>query len=226
MADTRPDRAEEAGRPRADAAPAPSRPPRPGDWPAQPGQALDHSQASPEDASRRRFLTRLSLGLSGLIGAMMGVPLIGYLLAPLIRPPQPQWIDVGAVNSFQPGELKELAFTDLSPLPYAGLTSSTAIYVRREQGDEFTVFAVNCTHLGCPVNWLATARIFLCPCHGGVFYQDGEPAAGPPQHPLYQYDARVVDGTLQVQTRPLPPAEPFQPPRLPPLRRTAGQDRA
>jgi menaquinol-cytochrome c reductase iron-sulfur subunit len=164
----------------------------------------------------------MSLGLSGMIGVVLGIPVVGYLLAPLLRPPQPQWIDVGPVDGFQPGDTRELAFTDISPLPYAGLTSSTAIYVRRSQGDDFTVFAVNCTHLGCPVNWLATAQIFLCPCHGGVFYGDGAPAAGPPQHPLYQYEARVVDGKLQVQTRPLPPAEPFQPPRVPRPPRIAG----
>jgi menaquinol-cytochrome c reductase iron-sulfur subunit len=182
-----------------------------------------HRPEEPDDPSRRRFLTRMSLGLSGLIGVVLGIPLVGYLLAPLLRPPQPEWIDVGAADGFQPGETKEMAFTDISPLPYAGLTAATAIYVRRAQGDDFTVFAVNCTHLGCPVNWLASAEIFLCPCHGGVFYRDGEPAAGPPQHPLYRYQTRVVGGKLQVQTRPLPPAEPFQPPRVPVPPRTSDQ---
>src|SRR5690349_3141765 len=89
--------------------------------------------AEPDDPSRRRFLTRMSLGLSGLIGVVLGIPLVGYLLAPLLRPPQPEWIDVGPANGFQTGETREVAFTDISPLPYAGLTSATAIYVRRTQ---------------------------------------------------------------------------------------------
>src|SRR3712207_8271662 len=39
-------------------------------------------------------------------------------------------------------------------------------------------FAVNCTHLGCPVRWIQDASLFLCPCHGGVFYSDGRVAGG------------------------------------------------
>ena len=40
---------------------------------------------SPPPPDRRRFLTRLSLALSGAVGALLGVPVVGFLLAPLIR---------------------------------------------------------------------------------------------------------------------------------------------
>ena len=68
----------------------------------------------------------------------------------------------------------------------------------------FTAFAVNCTHLACPVNWQAQAEIFLCPCHGGVFYGDGRVAAGPPPRPLPRYDVRVQGNNVQILTRPVP----------------------
>ena len=45
--------------------------------------------------------------------------------------------------------------------------------------DEFVAFSVNCAHLGCPVRWLREAHLFMCPCHGGVYYEDGRVAAGP-----------------------------------------------
>jgi menaquinol-cytochrome c reductase iron-sulfur subunit len=145
----------------------------------------------------------MSLGLAAAIGAVLSVPVLGYLLTPLIRPPQPQWIDLGQITQFDIGTTRLVAFTDLSPLPWAGLTARTAVYVRRTTELEFTVFAVNCTHLGCPVNWLETAELFVCPCHGGVFYRNGDVAAGPPPRPLSEYLTRVADGHLFVQTRPL-----------------------
>jgi menaquinol-cytochrome c reductase iron-sulfur subunit len=171
---------------------------------------------SPE---RRSFLVKLSLGLSALIGALLGVPVLGYLLAPLLNPPRSQWIDLGPLDQF-PLETTTLHdIEDRSSLPYAGLTALTAVWVRREEPGSFTVFAVNCTHLGCPVNWLATANLFLCPCHGGVYYRDGSVAAGPPQHSLYEYNTLVQGGRLLVETMPLPPAQPWTPPRLPRPRR-------
>jgi menaquinol-cytochrome c reductase iron-sulfur subunit len=99
-------------------------------------------------------------------------------------------------------------YQDSSPLPWAGLTAETAVWVshKSQREDDFDVFVINCTHLGCPVNWVSGGRIFLCPCHGGVFYADGTVAAGPPPIPLRRYLNRVVNGELQILTQPLPVA--------------------
>ena len=157
-----------------------------------------------EVATRRRFLSRLSLGLSGLAGAVVAVPIVAYLLSPLINPAPRVWRDVGRVDDFKVGETKEVAVVDPSSLPWAGQTALTAVWVRRTSAVDFTAFAVNCTHLGCPVSWEAGAGIFLCPCHGGVYYTDGRVAGGPPPKPLPRYQVRVENGVVQVQTQPLP----------------------
>jgi menaquinol-cytochrome c reductase iron-sulfur subunit len=68
----------------------------------------------------------------------------------------------------------------------------------------FQAFAVDCTHLGCPVRWEASAELFMCPCHGGVYYKDGEVAAGPPPHALEQFPVRILNNTVQVEWRKLP----------------------
>ena len=78
-------------------------------------------------------------------------------------------------------------FEDASPLPWAGVTARTAAWLRRDDAEHFTAFTVHCTHLGCPVRWVADAKLFLCPCHGGVYYADGTVSAGPPPKPLPQY---------------------------------------
>jgi len=65
-------------------------------------------------------------------------------------------------------------------------------------------FAVNCTHLGCPVRWKEEASLFMCPCHGGVYYKDGTVAAGPPPKALTQYQVRVNGGAVEIKTSPVP----------------------
>jgi len=66
--------------------------------------------------------------------------------------------------------------------------------------DNFIAFSANCTHLGCPVRWLEGAKLFMCPCHGGVYYDDGTVAAGPPPHPLFQYDVRIENGVVRMKS--------------------------
>ncbi|HEU5328341.1 MAG: ubiquinol-cytochrome c reductase iron-sulfur subunit [Thermomicrobiales bacterium] len=159
---------------------------------------------SAEELTRRGLLTKISLLGSAAIGAVVGIPIIGYLLGPLVKPTPSDWRNVGKVDDFSPGETKLVAFDDPSPLPWAGQTARLAAYIRREgQNDQFLAFAVNCTHLGCPVNWQPSSGIFICPCHGGVYYADGTVAAGPPPRRLFTYDTRVANGQVQLRATPL-----------------------
>jgi len=154
-----------------------------------------------ERIARREWLNRLSLGLMGLAGVVVSVPLISYLLSPLLRPPPPAWVDVGPADDFQQGQTVLKSIKEVSPLPWAGQTAETAVWVRRVDQQSFTIFEVNCAHLGCPVTWKQDAELFLCPCHGGVYYADGTVAGGPPPRPLFRYENRVQNGTLQVRSR-------------------------
>jgi menaquinol-cytochrome c reductase iron-sulfur subunit len=152
--------------------------------------------------SRRRFLSRISLALSGLAAAVVSVPIIAYLLSPLLQAAPNDWRDVGLVENFRVGATVEVAYDDPSPLPWAGQTARTAVWLRRTSETDFTAFSVNCTHLGCPVNWRPDAELFLCPCHGGVYYADGSVAGGPPPRSLLQVPVRVTSDQ-RVQVRPV-----------------------
>jgi menaquinol-cytochrome c reductase iron-sulfur subunit len=152
-----------------------------------------------EILTRRRFLSRISLALSALAGAVVSVPIIAYLLSPLLQSASEQWRDVGLVENFQIGNTVEVAYEDPSPLPWAGQTARTAVWLRRDSESEFNAFGVNCTHLGCPVNWNQVAELFLCPCHGGVYNADGTVAGGPPPHALSNVPVRITsDQRVQV----------------------------
>lgn len=153
---------------------------------------------------RRRFLSRLSAALSAAAAAVVAVPVVGFIVAPLVRRSPRLWRPVGPVDRFRVGETVAVSFEDASPLPWAGVTARTAAWLRRESATEFTAFSVHCTHLGCPVQWVADARLFLCPCHGGVFNGDGTVAAGPPPKPLSHYPVRVREGQVEILTSPIP----------------------
>jgi menaquinol-cytochrome c reductase iron-sulfur subunit len=162
--------------------------------------------ADPVDrmVSRRRFLSRLSIGLSALAGLVVGVPIVSYLLSPLINPAPDMWRAVGSVDQFKIGDTVQVAIDDPSPLAWAGQTARTAAWLRRTGPDSFSAFWVNCTHLGCPVNWRPDSQLFLCPCHGGVYYADGSVAGGPPPHALFHMDTRVRGGNVEVLAGGLP----------------------
>jgi menaquinol-cytochrome c reductase iron-sulfur subunit len=160
--------------------------------------------SSPPPPSRRRFLSRLSVALSAAIGAVATVPVVGFLLSPLAQKGPRVWRSVGPVDRFKVGETVNVVFEDASPLPWAGVTARSAAWLRRDDVERFTAFTVHCTHLGCPVRWVADAQLFLCPCHGGVYYRDGTVSAGPPPRTLPQYPVRVRNGQVEILTSPIP----------------------
>jgi menaquinol-cytochrome c reductase iron-sulfur subunit len=155
-------------------------------------------------STRRQALTLLSLALGGLGAFMAGVPVVGFLLGPLLKQRPPRWVGVGAVDKFTVGQTVKVTFADPGALPWAGVAGKTAAWLRREPDDSFVAFDVNCSHLGCPVRWEPSAELFMCPCHGGVYYGNGQVAGGPPPEPLHRVQTRVHNGQVQLQTRPLP----------------------
>jgi Rieske Fe-S protein len=89
-------------------------------------------------------------------------------------------------------------------MPADGKTVDTACWVRRVAGEKFQVFAVNCMHLGWPVRWFPQSGLFMCPCHGGVYYRDGSRASGPPERGLFEYPYKVENGLVTIHAGELP----------------------
>lgn len=159
-------------------------------------------KSMPEDPQRRSFLSKMAMALSAITAAVVVVPSIAFLLG--LRKSPMVWRAVGNVSDFQLGQTVEVSFLDATSLPWAGVTEKTAAWLRRTGEDQFLAFAINCTHLGCPVRWLPDADLFMCPCHGGVFYSDGTVASGPPPKRLVTYPVRVNQGIVEILASPLP----------------------
>lgn len=160
------------------------------------------SRSDGDPDPERRWMTRTGILAGAVAGGVIAAPSIGFLLG--LRKAPAVWRTLGRVQDFQVGQTVEVSFLDPTPLPWAGVTAKTAAWLRRADDQEFIAFAINCTHLGCPVRWLPTANLFMCPCHGGVFYSDGRVASGPPPKPLVRYPVRVLGGEVQILASQLP----------------------
>ena len=154
-----------------------------------------------------RLLVKAGLLLNGIVGAILAVPIVRYLLSPVpargslatnrgsrsanwsnfprARPGSPP-IAIPIVNAWD------------------GETGDIPCWVRNLDGKNFQVFAINCAHLGCPVRWFPQSNLFMCPCHGGVYYADGSLAAGPPERGLFEYQHKVEDGKLLIKAGEMP----------------------
>jgi nitrite reductase/ring-hydroxylating ferredoxin subunit len=155
--------------------------------------------------SRRALLAKLGTLANVCIGAALAVPVVGYLVSPLLkRQSYREWISLGHMDQFPEGQTRFATFRNPRNRPWDGATDQTACWVRHIAGDAFQVFAVNCAHLGCPVRWFPQSQLFMCPCHGGVYYADGSTAAGPPPRGLFEYPSKIQQGELMIKAGELP----------------------
>jgi nitrite reductase/ring-hydroxylating ferredoxin subunit len=165
---------------------------------------MSHSTTTTAPPHRRNVLQWLSLALGGLAALLAGIPIIGYVVGALVRTRKDAWIVLGPVSKFPVNQTLLVTFDNPLRQPWDGMTAATAAYVRHLGHDQFEVFAVNCAHLGCPVSWFPQSGLFMCPCHGGVYYKDGSYASGPPPRGLFKYPCEVEKGVLKIKGAHLP----------------------
>ena len=160
-----------------------------------------------EGTSRRSVLMKLGLLVNGIAAAILAIPIVRYILSPAshaARGAYQSWIPLGSVSEFPAGETRLATYRNPIVNAWDGTTADIACWVRHIEGSSFQVFATNCAHLGCPVRWFPQSGLFLCPCHGGVYYQDGSRASGPPDRGLFELHYRIENGKLQIQAGELP----------------------
>jgi len=157
--------------------------------------------------TRRGLFMKLAILFNGLVGIALAVPIVQFILSSITRGRANaylSWVSLGPVTKFPEGETRLATFRNPYVTPTDGKTADTACWVRRIEGEQFQVFAINCMHLGCPVRWFPQSGLFMCPCHGGVYYRDGSRASGPPERALVEYPWKVQNGQITIQAGELP----------------------
>src|SRR6266481_8660917 len=88
-----------------------------------------------QEISLRRFFENLSIALVGLCTAIVGVPVVGFIVAPFFRKVPREWVTLGKPDDFQIGKTVAVTVTDPSSLPWAGVTAKSAVWLRRVSQD-------------------------------------------------------------------------------------------
>ena len=65
---------------------------------------------------------------------------------------------------------------------------------------EYVAYTQRCTHLSCPVNYIAKNNLLRCPCHNGVFdAATGAVLEGPPPRPLPRIQLQITDDKIYAE---------------------------
>jgi len=157
--------------------------------------------------SRRTALVKLGVLFNSIVAVFLAVPIVRYLMSPITHERKSgydSWLSLGGLEQFPSGQTRLATYRDPLVNDWDGETGNIACWVRRVDDQTFQVFAINCAHLGCPVRWFSQSGLFMCPCHGGVYYENGANASGPPPRGLFRCVWRVEDGRLRIQAPHLP----------------------
>jgi Rieske Fe-S protein len=150
------------------------------------------------DATRRRFLSSVTSGILSVIGGILGVLGGGAVLSSTIRR-QEDWLAASALHDLPDNEPIAVTLSVLRVDGYRETLERRPIFLVKTGESEVAAFDATCTHLGCHVAWDANARVFRCPCHGGVFDRMGAVMDGPPPDPLMKIATRIDGDRVMVQ---------------------------
>jgi quinol---cytochrome c reductase iron-sulfur subunit, bacillus type len=202
-----------------------------------PGREALPTVATPEDLDvepttdgevarypRNVFLEMTTLGLAGVITAVVTVPVVGFAILPAFTNQEADTVDLGPTDNFPEGEWIQTTFLSA---PAEGEVTARTAFVRYNgmvgELPSYTLISNRCVHLGCPtsasgpsnedqrktVEVAGSQRIltpvlpagFSCPCHGGAYDIEGNRTAGPPVRALDRYKFQIVDGNLVLVER-------------------------
>ena len=152
--------------------------------------------------NRRDFIKATTGVVGGIIGLGIGIPAIGYLIAPALREDKAGApVQIGKLEDMPVGEFHPFSFTITKVNGWERTASNYGGYILRksESPDDILVLSSRCTHLSCTVNWDEENRVFICPCHDASFDAEGKVVNGPPPEPLGHFKYEVVGGIITIE---------------------------
>jgi len=185
-----------------------ARPPR-----ATPAPAVGDE---PTTYPRAAFLSAATLGLGGVIGGLITVPVLGFAVLPSFTNQEEQDVDLGPLENFPESEFVIATYLEN---PDVGEVTRRTMFIRNngqlDGKPSFTALYSRCAHLGCPVqpngpieedkkktygdhvDLIPVLAVgFGCPCHGGQYDTEGNRKSGPPVRGLDRAEFSIRDGNL------------------------------
>lgn len=161
------------------------------------------SKETRQRLSRRDFIKSAASLIGGTVSVLLGVPVIGYLIAPALRKEEDtSTISLGPLEKYPVGIPNYFAFTSTQVNGWERTSKFIGMYVLRKEDGSVRVFSDICTHLSCLVTWHPDIREYVSPCHDGHFDIEGFVTKGPPPRPLDEFETKIEDGNLYVMSPP------------------------
>lgn len=161
----------------------------------------DRETTEPLAPGRRRALVALVNGFTALVGGALTALLGTFALRPASAAGDGRWVRAAALDDLAEGvPVPAVVVVPRIDGWYRERAPQTVFLVR--DGDrQVRAMSATCTHLGCQVRWVADAKHFHCPCHGGLYDASGAVLEGPPPRPLDHLEARIDDADGSVLVR-------------------------
>ncbi len=159
---------------------------------------------SQHELSRNGFVKVVVAMVGTAMGAIIGIPAIGYLISPATKIQKSSaWVPLGLLDNIPLGVPTLFNFTRTQINGWEKTVNSYGVYVWRKNEDEVKVLSNVCTHLSCRVTWNPDQEEYVCPCHAGKFDIEGNVSHEPPPRPLFLYaesegNLKIEEGTLFI----------------------------
>ncbi|MDO8749678.1 MAG: ubiquinol-cytochrome c reductase iron-sulfur subunit [Dehalococcoidia bacterium] len=156
--------------------------------------------------SRRNFLKYGVVGITGLISAVLAIPLVRYFISPALGSTEKDWAVIARTADVPVGKPIHVEYEQRMKDSWVLTTHRKGAWIVTQDGQNFTVFDPHCTHLGCPYTWTEEPwkgegpykgqPHFHCPCHEGIYTIDGTVISGPPPRPLDRLLTKVEGDSI------------------------------
>ena len=180
---------------------------------------IEAADDEPSAYPRSTFLSIATLGLGGVIGGLVTLPILGFAVLPSFTNQEEQDVELGPIEDFPEGEFVIATYLED---PEVGEVTRRTMFIRYnglEDGKpSFTTLYSRCAHLGCPVQpnglideerkqTIGPQKVeitpvnvtgFGCPCHGGQYDTEGNRVAGPPVRALDRAEFSIRNGNLYL----------------------------
>jgi cytochrome b6-f complex iron-sulfur subunit len=162
--------------------------------------------------TRRQFLNRSIVGLTGLSLAGFGGACLAFLWPTLQAGGFGSVINIGKVTDINATIATKQPFYSpqarayvnpypASDVPNAQKSGAYADPIINGMKAGYVALYQKCVHLGCRVPWCLSSQWFECPCHGSQYNRVGEKKGGPAPRGLDRFALSVNnDGTMSINT--------------------------
>ena len=151
------------------------------------------------DGVSRRSAIAAILGLgASLVGAFVGLT-GGFLSNAFGHKRDRSWIRVGAAEDLNPETFQRHIVSVEHTHAWLRERRPLVLYIRDFYPKDPVVLHARCSHLGCSVKWENEGSRFLCPCHGGIYAEDGAVLKGPPPRPLTRLEVKIEGEVCYVR---------------------------